>query len=141
MSAGLLSQGFGVRFSPKGASMFPTIKDGEIVTVEPIEPRHVKRGDIILYKTRKLGSPLIAHRVVSVRRDKRNVTAFILRGDASQSDDAPIEPGQVLGRVISVEREGRNINLTSRRAWLTLTVRRRLSEIKARAYYALEPEE
>ena len=115
LSADLLSRGYGVRFRPKGASMFPTIKDGEAVTVEPVEARDVKRGDIILYKTAD-GCSVIAHRVVRVSRGRGRVTGFVLRGDASATCDLPIAPEQILGRVVSVEREGCMIDLASRKA-------------------------
>ena len=41
---------------------------------------------------------------------------FILRGDASRTCDEPVEAQQILGKVVSVEKRGRNINLYSRRA-------------------------
>ncbi len=41
---------------------------------------------------------------------------FILRGDASAICDDPVEVHQVLGKVVSVERNGHNINLYSRKA-------------------------
>ena len=41
---------------------------------------------------------------------------FILRGDASQTCDDPVEAQQILGKVVSVERNGHNINLYSRKA-------------------------
>ncbi len=41
---------------------------------------------------------------------------FILRGDASLTCDDPVEAQQILGKVVSVERGGRSINLYSRKA-------------------------
>ncbi len=41
---------------------------------------------------------------------------FTLRGDASAIYDDPVEEQQVLGKVISVERHGRNIDLYNRKA-------------------------
>jgi len=41
---------------------------------------------------------------------------FILRGDASLTCDEPVEAQQILGKVVSVERKGRNIDLYSRKA-------------------------
>lgn len=110
ISAELLQEGYSVRFRPGGASMFPTIKDGETVTVEQVKPTDVKRGDIILYKT---DHRVIAHRVVSVQKKGGNSSSFILRGDASASCDEPVGADQILGKVVSVERDGRSIDLTS----------------------------
>jgi signal peptidase I len=96
--------------------MHPAIKDGEIVMVKHIEPSKVKRGDIILYKACEVGGSVIAHRVITVNKRKETVTSFVLRGDASQTCDLPITPEQILGKVISVERAGRKIDLAGNRA-------------------------
>ena len=45
----LLRRGAYVRFRAIGASMQPTIEDGELITVAPVAPESVKRGDILLY--------------------------------------------------------------------------------------------
>lgn len=139
LSSELLWGGYGVRFRPKGASMYPAIRDGEAVTVEPVEPSGVRRGDIILYKTGS-GS-VIAHRVVEVNKSGGKIGSFILRGDASETCDLPITPGQILGRVVSVERGGRDLDLAGRRARLLRNVRLCASRIKARAYSAPESKE
>jgi hypothetical protein len=118
VTAGLLRQGYGVRFYAKGWSMHPTIKDGESITVEPVVPSQVKRGDILFHHN---GRGVIAHRVVRIGRkrallypqDSALDTVFILRGDASSTCDDPVEPSQVLGKVVSVERNGRLIDVDS----------------------------
>ena len=112
VSTDLLSQGYSVRFRPGGHSMHPTIRDGEAVTVEPVEPGQVKRGDIILYRT---ASGVIAHRVVRIEGSSDN-RSFITRGDSSTSCDAPLSAERILGLVVSVERNGRRISLVGRRA-------------------------
>ena len=116
VTTGLLRQGYGVRFYAKGWSMYPTIKDGEMITVEPVVPSQVRRGDILLYHN---GKGMIAHRVVRIARKKALLnpqdsvlgTVFILRGDASSTCDEPVEADQVLGKVVSVEQNGRLIDL------------------------------
>jgi hypothetical protein len=59
----LLSHGYGVRFRAPGRSMYPTIREGETITVHPVEPCNVKPGDILLYLVDKR---VIAHRLVSI---------------------------------------------------------------------------
>jgi hypothetical protein len=130
LSAELLRLGYRVRFRPKGESMHPTIKDGEAVNMEPIEPVDVRRGDIILYKS-STARGVIAHRVVGVNRSEGDVTSFILRGDASRTCDLPVAPEQVLGRVVSVEREGGTDDLAGGRAKALWAARRLVSRIKA----------
>jgi len=111
--------------------MHPTIKEGETIRVEPIAPFDIKRGDILLYI---VGRKVIAHRVVSIKSEKNDLSTlsstnsathsstissrllFILRGDASGTCDDPVEAQQVLGKVISVERRGCSIDLYNRKA-------------------------
>ena len=118
MSTELLRQGYSVRFQAPGNSMMPTVSDGERITVRPVSPSDIKPGDIILY--RYPGS-IFAHRVVRIEKRNGGAPRFILRGDASGAPDEPVEPAQVLGKVVSVERGGRSIDLYSRRAKMLRT--------------------
>ena len=61
ITAELLSRGNRVRFRAIGASMQPTIEDGELITVAPVAPESVNRGDILLYQNER---GVVAHRVV-----------------------------------------------------------------------------
>jgi signal peptidase I len=120
--------------------MYPAIRDGEIIKVEPVEPSHIKKGDIVLYRMKK---GVIAHRVVHIERRNGGPPFFVLRGDAFETCDGIVEPRQVIGRVISVERNGRDYKLNGIHAKLfhnlrfyTSSLRRRLSQIPlARRFY------
>jgi signal peptidase len=107
LSGELLSLGLGVRFRAPGTSMHPTIRHGDLITVEPVAPTNLKRGDIILYR---IQSGLIAHRIVNIERRNGCGRTLILRGDASVSDDAPVKPEQVLGKVVCLKRNQRIID-------------------------------
>jgi len=122
VSTELLRRGQCVRFRAPGLSMHPTIKEGETITVIPISSFDIKRGDILLYL---VGKKVIAHRVVGIEKKKSDSSnqpskfssrLFLLRGDASPIHDEPVEAQQILGKVVSVERNGRSINLCSRKA-------------------------
>jgi signal peptidase I len=93
--------------------MNPTIKEGETIIIQPAAPSSVRKGDIILYNFER---GFIAHRVVRILRGKGDASSFIMRGDASDSSDCPVAAQQVLGKVISLERKGRIIDLYSKRA-------------------------
>ena len=112
LSAELLSLGLGVRFRAPGTSMHPTIRHDDVITVEPIEPNTLKRGDIILYRFK---SGFIAHRIVNIEEGNDSGLTFILRGDASTTCDAPVKPEQVLGKVVGLERDNRPIDPNSLR--------------------------
>ncbi len=119
LSVELLSLGFGVRFRAPGTSMHPTIRHGDLITVEPVEPSNLKRGDIILYR---LQNGFIAHRLVNIEERNGCGLTFTLRGDASTTCDAPVKPEQVLGKVVRLERGHRRIDPYSRivRLWCML---------------------
>ncbi len=106
MTAELLRRGQSVRFSASGRSMCPTIREGEVITVSPVAPSEVGLADIILYRS---GARVIAHRVVARQRGVEGMTAFLVRGDASENCDDPVAPTQILGKVVLVERAGRRI--------------------------------
>ena len=135
VATGLLRDGYGVRFYAKGWSMYPTIKDGEMITVEPVVPSQVKRGDILLHHN---GKGVIAHRVVRIARKKAPFNTqnsvldifFILRGDASSTCDEPVEADQALGKVVSVERNGGLIDLDSWKSLILYTARLFRSRLK-----------
>ncbi len=106
LSVELLRRGHGVRFRAPGHSMHPTINDRETVTVEPVPPSDVKRGDIVLYRNE---GGVVAHRVIRIERNN-GASLFILRGDALGCPDESVAAQQVLGKVVCVERNGRSIN-------------------------------
>jgi hypothetical protein len=88
----------------------------------------VRSGDIVFYRTPK---SVIAHRVEKIGRNSGSVTVLLLRGDACEHCDDPVLPAQVLGRVVAVEREGRQIKLVGRRAWIEQRLRTRIAGIKS----------
>jgi hypothetical protein len=51
-------------------------------------------------------SPLIRRSAPQVKRSFNGVLHFHLRGDASPACDAPVKAGQILGKVVSIERNG-----------------------------------
>ena len=109
-----LTAGTVVRFRAEGTSMHPTIRDGEAITIAPVPPDDVVRGDLLLCRQDRR---VIAHRVVGITtRDATRV--FELRGDAKAACDAPIRADAVVGLVIAVHRNGRVVTLCGRAARL-----------------------
>jgi len=111
----LLRQGTTVRFRHSGRSMYPSIREGELVTVEPVVASDVTLGDIVLYRSQR---GLIAHRVVGSSPTQSSALNphYFLRGDSSLSCDEPVTAKQILGRVVGVKRNGRSVALASRGA-------------------------
>jgi signal peptidase len=115
LSGDLLNLGLGVRFRAPGTSMHPTIRHGDVITVEPVAPGNLRKGDIILCR---LQSGLIAHRIVNIEEREGCGVTFILQGDASISCDAPVKQEQILGKVVCLERDHSTINPYSLRVKL-----------------------
>lgn len=128
VSRDLLARGYQVRFQATGSSMYPTIRHQDLVTVAAGDASAIKTGDIVLYR---LGEGVIAHRVIGIERtpDGR-VGRVALRGDWADLPDAPVEPDQILGRVLAVDRDGRHITLIG--PWARLRQRARASLSKAK---------
>ncbi len=133
LTAELLSRGTTVRFRPSGRSMYPSIREGELITVEPVVASDVTPGDIILYRSER---GLLAHRVVGSSPTQSSVLSphYFFRGDASLCCDQPVAAGQILGRVLCVERHGRSLALASRGAKLWHKARRCASRLKGWIY-------
>lgn len=130
VSSELLARGYRVRFRAEGGSMHPTIRSGELITVAPVAPSEVKRGDIILYRLYRHRRGVIAHRVVGIERTNRGVVRFVFRGDAAGCYDAPVAADQVLGKVLAVDRAGCRMGLRSRRPTLRRLLWRCASQAK-----------
>lgn len=110
--ADLLRSGLPIRFRASGWSMWPTICEGELIEVEPVEPARVGRGDIVLCRQ---GNSVIVHRVVAVKGCGALPRLLTTRGDALDSCDEPLAESRVCGRVICVERGRRRVPLVRRR--------------------------
>jgi hypothetical protein len=139
----LLTDGHMLKFRAPGDSMYPTICDGDVITVMPIESASINIGDIILYRH---SSGVTAHRVTCIaKRDTYQSQhaaptpqssglsphhLFYFRGDAAIVFDNPVCAEQVLGKVTLVEREGRRINPYTRKAIICYKARRLASCIK-----------
>jgi len=108
LSQELLEKGGLLRFQAHGRSMYPFIKDGDIILVEPRNGDSVGIGDIIFY--RRLDGSLAAHRLIK-KIGTKDRTILFTKGDSLKYIDSPVTCGQVMGRVIRIEGNGRRFNL------------------------------
>ena len=97
LSQDLLAGGLGFCFRARGMSMQPTIRDGEMIWVEPVCIDEIRKRDIILFSE---GSTFRAHRVL---KSNPRGGVFHTRGDAGVDMDAPVHAAQILGRVVAKE--------------------------------------
>jgi hypothetical protein len=121
--------------------MHPTICDGEMINVEPVLPSQVRHGDIILYRSPR---GITAHRVTHIQREMNSVLSphcsslvFHTRGDSLKGVDPPLTSDQILGKVFSVERNGRTVALYGNRAFMLQEIRLFLFQLKQYMVYVV----
>jgi signal peptidase I len=108
LSQRLLNRGALLRFQAQGRSMYPFIKHGDIIVIEPRNGSYVSMGDVIFY--RRSDGSTTAHRLVKIN-DRKDNMVLLTKGDALKYTDAPITPAQVMGQVIMIEGRGRKLKL------------------------------
>ena len=94
--AEVLAQGHRARFTATGDSMHPFIRSGQRLVVEAVDPRALRRGDVVLAR---LERGLTAHRVVSIERRGEEIVSITTRGDNCALNDPPFSPDQLVGRI------------------------------------------
>src|SRR6266567_7659862 len=90
----LEESGFGFRFQARGRSMLPTIRDGDMLQVERVDPATLRVGDIVFFRS---GGEFKAHRVIRKRKD-----FFLTRGDAGLEPET-ISRGEIVGKIVAKE--------------------------------------
>jgi signal peptidase I len=101
----LLSEGKTIRIKAHGYSMFPCIRPGSLVLIEPINLKGFPVPGEIIAITRENG--LIIHRLTKIVV-KNNVRTFIARGDSNAFADDPVKIDKIAGRIVGAESTGEN---------------------------------
>lgn len=108
LSKDILSQGACLRFQAKGGSMYPAIRDGDILRIEPIKTKDIRLGDVIFYRT--ASERIAVHRVIK-KLSQNTRLVLTTKGDFNTSKGEEVILKEILGRVKSIERNGRRISL------------------------------
>lgn len=85
-----------------GCSMLPAIQPGDLLIVQRQAMEKLQPGQIALYVRE---GKLTAHRVAKV-----GVDYLVTRGDSLPAFDSPIRFSEVIGRVQSIQRNGRTVS-------------------------------
>lgn len=96
-----------------GKSMFPWIRESDIVFLRHMGICEVGRGDVIVFEKNGM---LCVHRVLAIRGDVRqgaNDISLITKGDATADADSLVSSDEVLGKVEFVYRRNREIRIAS----------------------------
>lgn len=101
-----------------GKTMYPTIHNGDWITLEPITPGKLYAGDILLLASSS--QTALVHRLL--RLEQQGTTTYVVtRGDSSQKLDMPVPLSNVVGRVSHIEHSGEKLDLTT--LWQRLRTR------------------
>ena len=101
----LLAEGKTIRIKAHGFSMYPCIKPGSLLLIEPINIKGFPRpGEIIAIK-RETG--LIVHRLSGIET-KNGINLYIARGDSNAYPDSPVKIDKIAGRIVRAETTGEN---------------------------------
>ncbi|RLE37594.1 hypothetical protein DRJ17_06245 [Candidatus Woesearchaeota archaeon] len=93
-------------FKLRGNSMWPFIKDGDIVIVEPTEINNIFLGQIVLAEE---GGVFFCHRLF-----KKKGEFFQTKADTFFGLDPLLEERNLLGKVIAIKRRGKIIRIDRR---------------------------
>lgn len=116
----MMERGLSLRTPVRGFSMTPWILDEDVVTVAPMDDREPRLGQVVAFVVPATGK-LALHRVIG--RDQKG---WVLRGDSCREADGVVTRKEMLGRVVRVERNGREVHFGKGRqgaaiAWLSRT--------------------
>jgi len=92
-----------------GFSMWPFIKKNERLIIRKVPIDNLKRGDVILYKAKDL---LACHRLVNKKQSKGEYELYV-RGDNSQFSLEAVNNQMYVGKVISIVKNDKEVDITS----------------------------
>ena len=100
----VLARGRFFRFRARGWSMAPFIRDGDVITVAPLDRKLPAIGAVVAFIRPEAGN-LVVHRMIA-----RHATGVVMQGDSiATCVDGLIPLENLLGRVIRIERNGQAI--------------------------------
>jgi len=94
----VLARGADFRMRATGMSMYPFIRDGDIITLRRVPQFRLRIGDIVALPHPQRGN-LVVHRLVG-----KGAGVFKIKGDSNWNMDGRVAPEQILAQVIRVER-------------------------------------
>jgi signal peptidase I len=108
----LLKKGNSAEISASGYSMFPTLRPGDRVLVNPItENISPVPGDILIIKADNI---LVLHRLIEIRKNEEGNKVFFTRGDSMNESDPAVTGDQIVGIANSFTRNNKQRLLRSR---------------------------
>jgi signal peptidase I len=101
-----------VRLRVFGTSMVPSILPGDLVSIHRASLNDISPGEVVLYlREGRLFVHRVVDRKVAPTAGNPEESCLITRGDRLRHDDPPISSTELLGRVVSIERDNRKVEL------------------------------
>lgn len=104
-----IKSGHSVQTIASGTSMFPFLRKGDILTIDPAPMETIKRGDIVVFENEE---KWIAHRVIKIRFIDGAIQ-LTTRGDARISSDPTVNETNYIGLISAFERDLKKNSLLS----------------------------
>ena len=102
----LLAEGTILKIKANGYSMYPSIKPGTTIFIEPLEDySDLLPGEIIAWKRE---SGFVVHRFLRTEYSGNEVY-YYTRGDSCRFEDKPFTSNQIAGKVIRIDNENDEI--------------------------------
>jgi signal peptidase I len=101
----LLTEGKTIRIKAHGYSMYPCIRPGSLILIEPLNIKGLPRPGEIIAIRREAG--LIVHRLTKII-NKNGAAYYIARGDSNAYADNPVKIEKIAGRIVRAESTGEN---------------------------------
>jgi signal peptidase I len=101
----LLSEGKTIRIKAHGYSMYPVIRPGSILLIEPLKLKGIPVNGEIVAVRRENG--LVVHRITKIIK-KNGIDYYIARGDSNALEDNPVTINKIAGRIVRAETSGEN---------------------------------
>jgi signal peptidase I len=100
----LLAEGKILKIKADGYSMYPSIKPGSVIFIEPLEENSSPvPGEIIAWKRE---SGFVVHRLVKIIMNENEILYFT-RGDSCGYEDQPVTRDLIAGKVVLVENQNK----------------------------------
>ncbi len=122
-----------LRLGVRGWSMFPALLPGDTLIIEQTDSGAICPGDIVLFGR---DGRFVVHRVVAKMAVEQSIQT---RGDAMPRKDPPVSDRELLGKVVSIVRNGKCLKPRSKLNFASRSVATLLghSETAARALVAV----
>jgi len=101
----VIERGAGFRFHVSGHSMHPFIRNGDEVVIAPMSSSGPRRGDVVLAIHPHNKNPVV-HRIVN-----KQGPCYLLQGDNRLFADGLVRKENILGKAISVDRNGKTTSM------------------------------